>query len=129
MNRSKTSKLANELDRLKFAARRGVTHLTGVSNAQFHDNEVLHDALVTVISVVGEIAAKIIRDHPDFVNACPQIPWHQMKGMRNRLVHDYFGIDPDSVWKTATESLPALLEQIERIRHSEKLANYCRPQD
>ncbi|MEA3240256.1 MAG: HepT-like ribonuclease domain-containing protein [Pseudomonadota bacterium] len=43
------------------------------------------------------------------------IPWYQMKGMRNLLIHEYFGVDIDVLWKTIQEDLPALKIKIEKL--------------
>ena len=57
---------------------------------------------------VGEAAARIASDHKDFAAAPPEIPWTQMRGMRNRMAHGYFDIDFNIVWDTVRSSLPDL---------------------
>lgn len=46
--------------------------------------------------------------YPDFANAHSQIPWRNMRGMRNRIAHGYFDIDLDVVWDTVQTALPPL---------------------
>ena len=75
-------------------------------------NPLLQRGLVKTIQDIGEAASKVTRvfrlDHPD-------IPWRDMSDMRNFLVHDYFEIDLDVVWKAAVEDLPPLIAQLEEL--------------
>jgi len=48
-------------------------------------------------------------------NDCPEIPWQEIIGMRNRLIHAYFNINLDILWKTITEDLPPLIAGLENI--------------
>lgn len=62
-------------------------------------------AVVRAFEVIGEAAKRI----PDQVcEQYPNIPWHEMARMRDKLIHHYFGVDLSVVWKTANEDLPAL---------------------
>ncbi len=62
-------------------------------------------AIVRAIEVIGEAASKVA----DATKATsPGIPWISIIGMRNRLIHGYFDIDSDVVWKTVTEEIPEL---------------------
>jgi len=69
-------------------------------------------ALVKSIEIVGEAAANV-------TNKCredlPQIPWPNIIGMRNRLIHAYFDINLDILWKTMIEDLPPLIADLEKI--------------
>jgi uncharacterized protein with HEPN domain len=68
--------------------------------------------LVKCLEIVGEAAGRLSEAlrarHPD-------IPWGQITGMRNRLVHAYFEIDHEQVWKALKEDLPPLIERLEEI--------------
>jgi uncharacterized protein with HEPN domain len=63
-------------------------------------------ALVRAIEIVGEAASKVSADTR---LGAPAVPWGQITAMRNRLVHAYFDIDRDILWKTATVEVPVLL--------------------
>ncbi len=73
------------------------------------------DAVIRNIEIVGEAARQIQQHSPEFVTAHPELPWIEMRGMRNKMIHDYFDVDVKVVWGTVKQDLPALKKQIERI--------------
>ena len=88
------------------------TYVTNMSLAQFTKNELVIDAVVRNFEIIGEasrsIPVKIRQSHPD-------IPWDQMSGMRNVLIHEYFGVDVQTVWHTTKRHLPSLRKHLEAI--------------
>jgi uncharacterized protein with HEPN domain len=75
-----------------------------------HDRQ-LEWALVKAIEIIGEAAVQV----SDNARAeLPAIPWRNIVGMRNRLVHAYFDINLDILWKTAVEGLPLIVAELER---------------
>ncbi len=83
----------------------------------FTKDEVLQHAIVHLLTIIGEAAGKI---SPDFQSTHPEIPWHEMIGMRNQLVHEYFRIDLDEVWSTIQIDLPKLVAALEPLVPKEK---------
>ncbi|MCP3930340.1 MAG: DUF86 domain-containing protein [Bacteroidetes bacterium] len=70
------------------------------------------DAVVRNLEIIGEAASHVPDDIQErFID----IPWNQMKGIRNVLIHEYFGVDTDVLWKTIKEDLPSLREKIEKL--------------
>ena len=65
--------------------------------------------------VIGEAAAKISQISPEFAAAHQSLPWDRMRGLRNRIVHDYETLHLPTIWATATESLPLLITEIEGL--------------
>ena len=63
-------------------------------------------ALVRAVEIIGEAAARMA---PETRAAAPLVPWPAIIGMRNRLVHAYFDIDRDILWRTVTEEIPPLI--------------------
>lgn len=79
--------------------------LEGVSFETFERDEVLQAATIRFLEVIGESA----RHLPEEVTTCmPHVPWADIIGMRNLLIHGYFEVDLAIVWKTATQAAPAL---------------------
>lgn len=72
----------------------------------------LSRAIIRSLEIIGEACTKI---DPDFKTLHPQIEWRKMSGTRNRLIHDYFGVDYDIVWDIIVTKLPDLKEQLEEI--------------
>ena len=65
--------------------------------------------------IIGEAATKLMDQHPEFVELHPEIPWRNMRGMRNRIAHGYFDINLDVVWDTVQSALPDLIERLAAI--------------
>lgn len=69
-------------------------------------------AIVRGVEIIGEAAAKVSAETRELA---PTIPWTAIISMRNRLVHGYFDVDPDIVWRTATEEVPALIPPLREV--------------
>jgi uncharacterized protein with HEPN domain len=74
-------------------------------------------ALVRAIEIVGEAGSKISTQTRE---TATDIPWPLMVSMRNRLIHAYFDVDHEVVWKTATEELPQLLPRLRALVENAK---------
>ncbi len=87
-------------------------YLRGVDEAKFKATRLLQDGAIRQIEIIGEAVRHISKDmHRTY----PEIPWQDVAGMRDKLIHDYFGVDLEKVWLTAQEDLPALKQQVVRI--------------
>jgi uncharacterized protein with HEPN domain len=89
----------------------------GVTIAEFSRDETLKRAFVRSLEIIGE-ATKQISD--DFRGKYRHIEWHAMAGMRDRLIHNYLGVDYDIVWDVVTTKVPALRHEIESIIQREQ---------
>ncbi|HEX2645225.1 MAG TPA: HepT-like ribonuclease domain-containing protein, partial [Thermoanaerobaculia bacterium] len=74
-------------------------------------------ALVHLISVIGEAANRV---SVETRSECDGIPWPDIVGMRNRLIHAYFDINLDILWATVQDSLPSLIRSLESFLPGEK---------
>src|SRR3989338_8112497 len=88
------------------AANEALSFVKGQTRSDLDHNRMLVLSLVRSIEVVGEAAAQITEA---FQARHPAVPWAQMIGMRNRLIHAYFDVDVDRVWDTVTLDLPPLI--------------------
>lgn len=82
----------------------------------FLENETLQRAFVRSIEVIGEATKKIPNS---LKQKYSHIAWRDMAGMRDVLIHDYFGIDYDIVWDVAINKIPSLYQEIEKIIQNE----------
>jgi len=87
------------------------------SRQELSSNRMLQLAAVRLLEIIGEAAAGISRDCR---TTYPDIAWHKMAGMKQRLARGYFDIDLDVLWQTLSGDLPPLLGQLERITSEEK---------
>ena len=88
-------------------------YTTGLSFDDFSKNFMTIEACLYNIQIIGEAVSKL----PDDIKETnPQIPWILIKGMRNRLIHEYFGTDLPLVWDTIKKDLPSFQTELERIR-------------
>ena len=71
----------------------------------FYSNFLVQDAIIRNLQIIGEATKKL---NQDFRSRYPLIEWRKIAGMRDKLVHDYFGIDLLSVWKVSKDILPQL---------------------
>jgi uncharacterized protein with HEPN domain len=90
--------------------------VAGHTEASFQDSEPIRYAVVQRLTVVGEAAGRL---SPKIRERYSGLPWADVIGFRNILVHEYFGIYWPFVWQTATEHAPQLREQIAEILHRE----------
>ena len=79
------------------------------------NDPILCRAIVRSLEIIGEAATKV---SDEFKAAHPYIEWKKMAGTRNRLIHDYFGVDYDIVWNIIQTKLPDLQENIADILNS-----------
>lgn len=94
------------------AARRAMSYMEGITREKFQRNEMLQDAVTRPLEIIGEAAGRVSDDYKE---AHPEIPWHKMIGMRNRLIHEYFRVNYGAVWDTVQEDLPGLIQLLESI--------------
>lgn len=99
------------------AARKVIAHTSGLDFETFAGDDWSVDAVLRNFTVIGEAAAHI----PDEIcEQHPEVPWGDMRDMRNIVVHEYFGVDLTIVWTTIREDLPVLIPQLENIRWEER---------
>jgi uncharacterized protein with HEPN domain len=78
--------------------------------SSFVEQELIQTWIIHHIQIIGEAASRL---SDDFCNEHPEIPWAQIVAMRNILVHEYFGVDLDEIWRTVEQVLPTFKVQIQ----------------
>jgi uncharacterized protein with HEPN domain len=100
------------------AAQHALSFVERKSRVDLDRDNMLTLALVRAITVIGEAASRISRDTQQRFS---DIPWQQIVGMRNRLIHGYDDINLDILWETTTIALPPLIRTLGTIIGSESL--------
>lgn len=88
------------------------TYLEGIDRRAFSEKSLIQDGVIRQLEIIGEAVRRLSRDLRD---RYPNIPWQDIAGMRDKLIHDYFGVDLETVWLTVLEDLPALKAQVAQI--------------
>jgi uncharacterized protein with HEPN domain len=83
-----------------------------LTSKKFLRSQITKDAVIRQVTIIGEASRRL---SPDFQKNHPQVPWSQVIGMRNRLVHDYLGTDFGEVWRVVQEDLPTLKQQLRKM--------------
>ena len=103
------------VERMLGAASQASSCVEGVTKDEFLVDAKTQDAVIMKLLVIGVLAAQLFDEHAEFVASHPEIPWHQMKGMRNRMAHGYFELDLDVVWDTVQTAIPDLKARLRSI--------------
>jgi len=104
------------LQKIAVYAREAGEYIRGITFDAFMRDRKTITASAFCISQIGELAKDISENTQ---SAHPKIPWRSIKGMRNRIVHDYENVDLAVLWGTITKSLPKLIESIDALLASE----------
>lgn len=88
-------------------------HTKGLNFDSFSKNILVQDGVMRKLELIGE-ASKRLSD--DFRDSTPEVPWKDICGMRDKLIHDYMGVDLMAVWKTATEDVQLLKKALEKSK-------------
>lgn len=100
------------LDHILQSLNKVVEYVKDADYESFLQDEEKQDAVIRKKEIVGEAAKRLSKE---FRNDYEHIPWKSITGMRDKLIHDYFDIDIDMIWVTATEDIPKLIPSILEI--------------
>lgn len=97
------------LQHIRDAAQLIAEYIGNVEEAAFKETQLLQDGVIRQLQIIGEATKKL---SPEIRQEHPDVPWQDVAGMRDKLVHDYFGVDLDAVWLSAVEDVPELLHHV-----------------
>ncbi|MFH1840896.1 MAG: DUF86 domain-containing protein [Candidatus Shapirobacteria bacterium] len=83
--------------------------IAGIEEKDFYQDSLRQSGVIRQLEIIGEAASHISKETKE---SRPDFPWHAAIGMRNKLIHHYFGVDLDAVWKTVKEDLPGLKKTV-----------------
>lgn len=105
---SKALRVPDYLGHILQAMDRIARYTAGFDEAGFLSNELVQDAVLRNIEILGEAARSVERVDPEFAGRHTEVPWQVMYTMRNRVSHGYDKVDLEIVWKTVRSDLPGL---------------------
>ena len=107
-NKKIIQKLINYIDAI-------LNYTNNVAYCEFSNNSMMVEACMFNLSQIGELVNKL---DEDFFSDYPEIPWFKMKGLRNRIVHDYEGVNLNLIWEIIDIDLRKLKDQLIRLNNN-----------
>jgi uncharacterized protein with HEPN domain len=105
------------LSDIKEAAQRIATYTTGMTYNAFLGDTKTQDAVIRNLEIIGEATKNL---SGELRAKYPDLPWKGMAGVRDRLIHDYFGVNLDIVWQIITAELPEVVVKVEAIKRDNR---------
>ena len=84
-------------------------YISGISVEEFYGNKLCQDGVTRELEIIGEAVKRL---SSEYVASMSAVPWKDIAGMRDKLIHDYISVDLEAVWKTATEDLIVLKKSL-----------------
>ena len=90
------------------------SYISGKDQETFSNDSITQDAVVRQLEIIGEATKRISKE---LRNKNSEVPWDDMAGMRDVLIHNYIDVDLNIVWKTASESIPGLKALLNKLAY------------
>jgi len=103
------------LQHIRDAITRMEDYTRDIDEAAFKKQTLIQDGVIRQIEIIGEAVKRL---SPSFRTSHDHIPWRDIARMRDKLIHDYFGVDVEKVWLTAKEDIPLLKAEVDRFLSS-----------
>ena len=87
-------------------------YVDGMGFEDFISRKLVQDGVIRQLEIIGEATKHL---SPELREKYPKIPWEDIAGMRDKLIHHYFGVDLEVVWDTVEKDLPALKKNVKKI--------------
>ena len=110
------NRLPDYLDHIQQAATDARSFVEGMAKDDFLADKRTQQAVIMSLIIIGEAATKVMDGYIEFAQTHGQVPWRNMRGMRNRIAHGYFDVNLDVVGDTVQTALPELLQQLLAVR-------------
>ncbi|MDZ4700184.1 MAG: DUF86 domain-containing protein [Rhodothermales bacterium] len=110
------NRLLDYLDHMRQAATDACAFVEGLERDDFLEDKRTQQAVIMSLIILGEAATRVMDSYPGFTQTHANVPWRNMRGMRNRIAHGYYEINLEVVWDTVQTALPALLDQLRVVR-------------
>jgi uncharacterized protein with HEPN domain len=88
------------------------TYLQGIDEAHFLQQSLIQDGVIRQLEVIGEAVKRLSEE---LKARHSHVPWQDIAGMRDKLIHGYFGVDLEKVWLTAQDDLPILKAEVTKM--------------
>ena len=108
------------LDQMRQSAFSAVSFVAGYDREDFFADEKTKQAVAMSLFLVGELASRIVAEHPEFRETLSELHLESMRGIRNRIAHGYFLLRFDVIWDTVSIDLPVLIERLNTILDNDK---------
>lgn len=115
-----TQRLADYLNHILEAIERIDRYTADLDEASFLQDDMVQDAVIRNLEIIGEASHNIDSRHPEFSAAHPELPLTFAYQMRNAVAHGYFKVDLEIVWNTVRNDLPGLRKQIRGLEDANK---------
>lgn len=103
------------LDDITESTTRIIEYTKNKTQNDYENDDLLHDGILRRLEIIGEAVRHIPNE---FRIKYPDISWKEIAGLRDVLIHEYFGVNDERIWKTITEDIPKLQKQIEQLSAS-----------
>lgn len=97
------------LDHILLCIRKIKKYVKGLSKDEFIKNDMIQDAVIRNFEIIGEASKNI---SPEFKKKFPDVPWKEIAGMRDKLIHHYMGVDIEVIWKSVKQDIPSLTKEL-----------------
>lgn len=115
MSKKDILRIPDYLGHILEAIQRVNVYIEGMPLLDFLENNLVQDAVVRNIEIMGEASRNIQRYYPDFAEKYSEVPWNNIYLMRNKICHGYFSLDYKIVWYTIEKDLPELQQKIQAV--------------
>jgi len=116
MNKKKALRVPDYLGHMLEAIHRIQGYVRDMSGSAFKDDQLVQDAVIRNIEIIGEAASNIANVAPGFTQQHSAVPWTALYAMRNRVSHGYWIVDLDVVWQVIQKDLPELETEISQLQ-------------